>query len=208
MSLITAAQVREHFPALVGTGEDSLLLTLVDRADALMASFCGWPVPGTPSAPTTLTMVSSAYTRVYDGPAWDDDHRIDLGHPWVASITSAAVDSSGDWSYATAITPSDLVLDTRAGALFLKPSSSSAWYNTSRSNQVVFTAGFAATPPDLVATCAMMVRHLLSLRRVNLGETAASQGGQSVTRADADALVPAGVRNALAPYVLWSSRVG
>jgi hypothetical protein len=204
VALITAANVLEHFRQLTGTAENATLTTQIDRFDALAAMFCGWPVPdnGTP------TMTAQTYTRYYDGPSLDQASRLDLGHPVIASYTSAAVDSAGDWSYATAIPSSDLVLDTVGMALWLKPTSSNAWYTSPRSNKVVFTGGFSATPPNLIAAAALGVRHLLTLRGTPLGERATTQGGTSVSRDDMDALLPHAVRDALVPYIHWGSRLG
>lgn len=52
MAIVSAAEVRAvALPALTGTTEDTILGTLIDRADVAMARHLRWPTPasGTPT---------------------------------------------------------------------------------------------------------------------------------------------------------------
>ncbi len=204
MALITAAQVREHYPQIVGTGEDTLLDTMITRADGLIAAYCGYPAY---DGGTVRTLEDQTYTLYLDGPRFTEPQCLDLGIRPVVSVTSAHVDSAWDYGSDAQVATADMVLDARAGLLWLRSDASSSWEDSPRANKVVIVAGFASTPPDLVAAAAMLVRHLLALRHQQ-GVGTFSAGGQSATRSDADELVPAAVREALAPYVLGGSRVG
>ena len=201
MSLITAAQVREHFTALTGTGQDSLLDTMIDRADALMAGWCGWP----PSA-GVYTMASASYT-LYPAPHTTYPEALWHGLKWVTAVTTAHIDEDWDYGADDLVDAGDLVIDNDLGALWLRPDSSWAWSASPRSNKVVLVNGFATTPDDLVAACAMQTRALLDLARVQ-GVSQVSAGGQSFTRSDTDAILLRSVKEALQPYINWRSRAG
>jgi hypothetical protein len=76
MALITQDQLKERLPQYSGTTLDTLHTKLVDRADALMAHFCGFPTPDSAVRPT---LVDSTYTIYLDGPRPHQPRSIDLG---------------------------------------------------------------------------------------------------------------------------------
>lgn len=205
MALISTAQVLQHYPGLVGSGEDTLLAALVDRLDALAAGFCGLPLP---DGATARTLTAATYTREYDGPDPVEPSVIrlydDYG-PNVASITNVWVDA--DQIYATPISSAGYRLVKPRGLLVMLPASTDSWVEAPFANRVTLVAGYATTPPDLIAIAATGVRHLLQLRRAGQVDQV-TQGGQSVTWRDAGALLPAAVRDALGPYRAGSSRAG
>jgi hypothetical protein len=210
MALITAAQVREHYAKLTGTNEDTILNTLVTRADSLMAQWCGLPRPD--SGPHTLEDVT--YTRYYDGPSILDPRILDLDVAPVQSITSLATDTAGTWAYGTTWTvTTDYVLDINRGKVYLSPGSSKAFISAHRAIKVVLVAGFTTVPADLVAACAFQVVHLLNLR-TSQGLQTVNAGGSSATKAfnseqgGADFLIPPLVQAALRPYRLVGSYGG
>jgi hypothetical protein len=205
MALITAAQFREHFPALTGTAEDTLLDTLIGRADDLMAAWCGYPPYD--SGGGLHSLEDQTYTFYPSGPAWDEPRKMILPIKPIQSITSAYVDENEDYGSSTQVASGDMVLDGFRGEIWLTPDASSSWATGGRANKITVVAGFASIPAGLVAIAAAEVRHLLDLRRVQ-GQGQVTQGGQSTTRNDLDALVPQLVRDGLAPYVIWSSRAG
>jgi hypothetical protein len=202
MPLITGAQVRQHTPQISGTLEDSNFETVVNRADALMAAYCRWPKTNA----GIYTMVSSTYV-LYPRP-WHEDPRA-LGYDlrWVATITSAYIDALWEYGADTQVTASDLVVDNDEGVLWLKPNATSfsAWSTERRANKVTLTAGFAATPDEIVVACAFAVRHLLGRGRT--GGNVASRAGESVTPADADTLLPKATKEALGAYMRSSALV-
>lgn len=204
MALITAAQVREHYPQITGTGEDVILDTMIGRVDALMAAYCGFPAY---DGGQIRSLEDQTYTLYLDAPRFAEPACLDLGIRPVVSVTSAHVDTAWDYGGDAAVSAGDMVLDGRRGLLWLRPDASSSWAEAPRANKVVIVAGLSTTPPDLVAAAAMAVRHLLTLRHQQ-GVASFSGGGQSVTRADADVLLPTAVREALASYVLGASLAG
>lgn len=204
MAVITPAQVREHWAAITGTAEDTLLTSFCDRADALMAAFCGLPMPDT----GFQTLAAATYTRYYDAPdvLYPRAIRLGLGAN-VASITSAALDSAGDDTYATAVAAGDLVLDKSMGLLFQKRTSVTPWLESDRGNKVVMVAGWSTSPPNLVLAGAALVQHLFARRKGGLTEQL-SQSGQTIGQPEAAKLLPISVREALAPFRCGGSRAG
>ena len=213
LALITAAQFREHYPLLTGTGEDTLLDKLIARADQLMAAFCSHPTNDS----KVHTLESSTYT-IYPRPRHDEPAVLDLPHPLVSSITSAYIDP--DWrsdlstAYGSgdAVASGDRLLDAVARELWISSTASPfpAWSSVPRANKIVMVAGFAAATatPEFIAMAAMAARHLLDLTKT-LGITAITQGGgQSATLGDAAQLLPAAVKEHLGPWVVWAGRVG
>lgn len=205
VAIITTAQVLEHFPGIVGSGEDTLLAKLVDRLDALAAAFCGLPLP---DSATARTLAAATYTKEYDGPDPVVPTAIrlydDFG-PNVASITNVWIDA--DQVYSTAASSSGYRLIKPRGLLVMLPTSLDSWVEAPFGNRVTLVAGYATTPPDLIAACAMGVRHLIQLRRSGNFDQL-TQAGQSFTLRDAGVLLPGSVKEALGPYRAGSSRVG
>ena len=203
MALITASQVREHFPQLQGSADDPVLDTLIARADALMALWCGFPRPDAGAH----TLTAATYTVYPKAPDPDEPRRIALPvHP-VVSLTTVHVDPDELYGASTEVASGDMILDGQAGEVWLTRQSTRTWASEGRANKVVAVAGFATTPPDLVALAASTVRHLVDRRR-NQGAQAQSAQGASTTLVDAEALLPQAVRDMLGQYVIWSSRVG
>ncbi len=211
MAIITAAQVRDHFAKLpaAATAEDTILNTLVTRADALLAQWCGYPR----NDAGIYTFEDTACTLYIDGPDVAQPRKLKLGFHPIASLTSVATDTVGDWTWSTTITSSDYVLDGVKGHLWLKPTSTYAWQEGPRANKVVALVGFTAAPNDLVALVAMQVVHLLQLRNTQ-GLTNLSAAGQSAQKpgnpatGGSDFLIPPVVQAGLTPYIVWESRCG
>lgn len=203
MALITAAQVKEHYPQLTGATEDTVLDTLIARADGLMAAFCGFPPPD--SGGHTLEDVT--YTLYFDEPSHDDPRRIDLGVKPVVSVTTAHSDSNLDYGATTLIASTEYFVETKKGRLHLRPDASHSWSVGSLANRIVLVAGFATTPPALVALAAMAVRHLWDLRGVQ-GVSSQTMGGDTSVRSDATEILPLAVQDGLGPYRIWGAAAG
>lgn len=203
MALVTAAQVREHYPSLTGTGEDTLLNTLITRADGLMAAYCGYPACDSGHH----TLEDETYT-LYLEAAVEDPRVLRLPVRPLQSVTSANVDATWDHAAATAVSAADYLAVAIDGALYAKPTGSlQAWSTELRSNKVVVVAGFATTPPALVAIAAMAVRDLLDAGKVGQ-QTSGSSSRQSYSRPEAGSLLSLAVRGSLdAGYAMWSRRV-
>lgn len=136
---------------------------------------------------------------------------IDLPHGAVYAIDEVFVDTNWRSNPTTSHGAGTLVADT---AYVLDRQRRELWYptgwvNDPRANLVNFQAGVTSTPMpfDIVWMVQAGVKHLLDMPRYG-SVAAVSQGGQSLTRADAEAFLPAPVRNALGPYRVWGALVG
>lgn len=203
VALITFAQFKEHVPQLQGGTDQTLVETLISRADALMAAFCEFPVYDGGIAPT---LEAQDYT-LYVEPRADDARALDLRLRPIIDVTSVHV--SEDWSFGSTdeVDSGDYIRDDQRGVLWLKPTASASWSSDARANKVVVTAGFETTPPNLVAITAFAARHLYMPMRHSPEFTNVAGKGFSATKRDAEELLPAAVREALAPLILWSRRL-
>lgn len=195
MALITPANFREHFPALTGTGEDSVLTTLIARADDLLAAFCGFrPYDG-----VIHSLTQQSYSLKYSGPSRVDPRVLCLCTRPVGSVSTVEVDATGFFGGSEeALTEgTDFVADLEEGILLR--SDGERWPVAIKGISVEFTAGFATTPPGLVAIAAAEVRHLWNLRNTQ-GESGYTIRGDSAQLEDWDQLIPLAVQAAIAPY--------
>ncbi len=203
MALVTPDQVREHYPSLVGTGENVLLTTLCSRIDGLLAAWCGYP----PNDAGTRTLEDATYTEHLGRPALDD-RVLRLSIAPIVSVTTVHVDAGLEYGTDALVDPSDYQVIESAGELVLTSASTTAWSHVARANRVVYVAGFATPPPDLVAIAALAVRDLVDRGKTG-DQLSGSSSRQSYSRAAASHLLSEAVRTALdAGYTLWGSRVG
>ncbi len=197
--------MREHYPGLTGTGEDTLLASFVARADGLMAGYCGFPRP---AASQARTLEAATYVSYLDGPRLDEPRILDLPVYPVVSVTSVYLDASWDYGAAALLDPSEYELVAATGELYLPGSSAHGWIAAARAQKVTYVAGYSTAPPDLVAITALAVRHLLDQRHAPQ-VLSSTVGGVSQSREAAGSLLPPTVRAALdGGYALWGSRVG
>lgn len=199
MTLPTAAVVRGWIPSLGGTGEDTTLDLFIARADAVLASWCGFPAASQSVDPT---MEATTYTHYLDGPTSTDPRLIRLPVRPVASVTSVHQDDTGDASYATEIVSGDRVLDDLAGTIWLTPDATSigGWMTRRRAIKVVYSAGIN-TGADLrtVTAISMLVAHWWQARRSS-GLSQVSMGDMSQAMVSGE--IPAAVRE-----VMWPLRM-
>jgi hypothetical protein len=195
MALITAANFRQHYPQLTGTGEDTVLDALIARADALMAAWCGFrPYDG-----SNRSLTSQSYALKYSAPSAVDPRALCLCARPLSAVSAVEVDVTGFFTgdEEALVEGTDFVVDLEEGILIR--ADGEIWPVALKGISVEFTAGFSSTPADLVAIAAAEVRHLWNLRNTQ-GESAYGMGPDSATLADADALIPLAVQQALAPY--------
>lgn len=202
MPLITPDQVREHFAALVGRTADDLVLALIDRADGLMAGYCGWP----PTVDGRLTMQASTYLRHPRRPLADNKRGLFLGVRPAVSITSIYVSADEQYTAADLLASTEYELDTETGIVWLDTTAAAhSWIDAPgrhRGNRVRFVAGWhqGDVPPDVVALAASTVAHLFRRRNTADGLTSASSGGQSVATRTLVSMLPDEVRTGLSPW--------
>ena len=192
MALITAPQAREKIPSLTGTGEDTLLDTMIAAAGVAFARYCGYPAASVGGNPT---MEAATYTRYLDGPGGRD---LNLDVWPVNSVTSIEDDPTRDFDgSAYLVAPTDYTIrDGNRGLVVLKSTAAHGqWSHIDGAIKVVYSGGFSAGPATLKELCKHAVRHAYDLRATQ-GKTNLSQGGVNVGLRDEDYL-PALVRQGL-----------
>ena len=202
--LLTAAQVREHYPSLSGTGEDARVEAIIPRVEGLVAAYLGLPAADS----GVHTLDDTTYTRHLEADA-TDARRLRLGVRPVVSITSLHVDPLWVYGSDTAYTSgTDFVLDAAEGALYALPSGTLGEFSAElRANRAVVVAGFASGPPALLAVLALAVRDVLDRGKTG-DQLSASTSRQNFSRGQATHLLSEAVRTSLDPWVDWGARVG
>ena len=166
MPVATAAKLRDLLPYLIGTVEDTLLLTFIDRADAAIAQRLGFPTTGGGA----LTLASSSYTAYPDA---ENGGRVDSETlrltPWpVSAITTIHDDQRGGnvaYDAGSLIAAADYELDGPAGRVYLVPVRTFGSFSSYRRRcRVVFVAGWATLPADLMQAVLMLAKHLYERR--------------------------------------------
>lgn len=194
MPVITAARVRSLLPVLSGTGEDTELEALIDVADAQIAQSLGLSKPDS----GTRTLGSATYTLTHPDVTLPTARLVYLPLLNVTAITSLHSSELQVFDSSSLISSDDYRLDSRTGAIRLKPTSTDLNV-TDGCVQVVAVAGWAdLTTEDVLAQAvAMHARHLWTLRRTQ-GQTSISEGGGSASLRDET--IPAVVEQMIAPY--------
>ena len=190
MALTTAATVRNYIRALTGTGEDTLLDTLIARFDDVASAYCGFPVNSNQS-----TFENNTYTHYFDG---DGTDVLYLRVVPVNTITSVHVDVNRAYGSSTLVDSSDYAIDTALGLLLLNTDSTQGAFNRGyRSVKVVYTAGYTTIPDGIVHACGIQVNHWY-MNRDTIDKTSINQNQSSIAVRSLE-LLPS-VRQALGPY--------
>lgn len=216
MPLVTKAECKAYIPQITaaGTSEDTLLDALIDRAEAILAQWCGY-VPA--SAGVAPSLASAAYTiyvaaRTRDSATgWANEEPVyrTLRLPVrpVTAITTIHADPERVFGAATAVASTDYELLGDLGEVKLLPRSVlGSWYPQDRAQKVVCTAGFVTTPADLKHAICLQVAALFR-RRGAAGVERSSTSKSSSVDWHKD-LVPPDVVAAAAPYRLPSLWLG
>jgi hypothetical protein len=156
VAILTAAEVRAvALPALTGTTEDTLLGTLIDRADVAIARHLRWPTP----ASGTPTLEAASYVLLPERVDYLDPTLLSAGMRPIISITSIAVDD-GTGAYGTTLAASAYALRTSAGRIkridgdpWIVDYLAAGWY------KVTVSAGFSTIPADIKQAACLLVAH-------------------------------------------------
>lgn len=199
MALPTASAVRSlTLRSITGTSEDTRIDTLIATADEVAARWCLYP-QATDGVPPTLEETS--YTITASRPDRTEPSVLRTLLRPLVSVTSVAVDSAGDWTYAQTI-PSTEYATSIGGVVRLRPTSAYSWLTGPRANRVALVAGYdVGATPSLTLAIALLVAHWWPRGLVPLGVQAQAVGGESVTR-EPDGGLPPTVRALLAPHRL------
>ncbi|HZL59440.1 MAG TPA: hypothetical protein VFC38_07040 [Stellaceae bacterium] len=176
--LTTLANVKAWLsPPLTTTNDDALLTRLVTAASQFIQSWLG------------RTIAEATYMETRDGPGGT---RLFLRNRPVVSVAAVTVDGVA--------VPASSPPPTGAGYLFDDSSLYLVGHAFSRGRQNVtvnYTAGFAATPPEIEQACIALVA-LRYKERDRIGQVSKNLGGEVVAFAQKD--VPADVATLLAQY--------
>lgn len=192
--MITPATFRLWYPALEGTDSDDELVEIIAGAIALIALYLGYPE----ADDGTRSFDLGTYTFTLSGPAARQPLALCLCVRPIDEVVSVSVDPL--WGYGTTLVEDvDYVVDYDHGIILLKPGGSlTSWPTAFRAIRVVVTAGYATLPAHLVPLVVDTARHLWARRSVQ-GQTSYSAFGDSAALTDFDALIPAAVKELLAP---------
>jgi hypothetical protein len=201
MPLVSATDAKHLAPGLTGTGADTVLEELLDRADAMCAAWCGF---GFDDGGTVLpTFAASTYTWLLAGRRHTKGRTLYLPVWPVVSITSIEDDPNEQFDGTSYLIASgDYVLRKRDGRVVIDPTSSEGWSDTDEETiKVVCSTGFAsnAVPDDLRQAICLQAVSLLN-SRASIGLTAASLGGASASPVDGAQGLTDEVRALLIPY--------
>jgi uncharacterized phiE125 gp8 family phage protein len=144
IALASAAEARVVLK-ISGSGEDTILEDLINRASAFANKFTG------------RQLLEAAITEYYDGDGTDE---LALNNYPVSAVTSVHDDVLRVFGSTTEIVAGDRILDGAAGIIKLWNSAFS-FIKGKRNVRVVYTAGYpsASIPHDLKEAVLMIVQH-------------------------------------------------
>lgn len=195
MSLVTTDLLKEYLPELTGTGANTELQNLLDRAESAIARWLGFPIP---DGSNTATIAVSTYT-LYVDEYWRDDRTV-LPLPIKPVVTISSVHSDPDRNYGsdTEVGSTEYEIDKLNGLLIIKPDVSTVGFSKGfRSNKVVGTFGFTLFHKDVVHAVCVYSSHLHRAKS-NQGKKSTSIRNSTVTFLPNT--IPPEVKEILYPY--------
>lgn len=183
MAIMTAASLREAMPELTGTAEDTKLETLISRADAWAARWCGIPPASATAAPT---LESTTYTLYLTG---SGGRELYLPLRNFTSITSIYDDPTLDFTSSTYLVSSGdyaLRYDPLRGQFVMLTSTAThgAWSETPRAIRVVGAAGYATVPGHVQEAIRKGLRNMWEERKRAGKLSISNQGSTSYMEGD------------------------
>ena len=198
MALVTAAEARLNIPGLSGTGEDTNLDTLIARADAALAQWCGYE-PATEGGAAAASLEDVTYTRYLKGPG---GRELQLPFYPIYSVTTIEDDPTEAFNWSSyLISSGDYTIRKDRGVVLLKQTAANAAWSESDSDVIraVWVGGWTTIPADMKQACIQLVTYWMN-QRGTLGKQSINAAGVSVTPRDEQ--LPATVRQLMSPYRL------
>jgi hypothetical protein len=195
MPLVTTDILKEYLPEITGTGSDTELSNLLDRVEATIARWLGFPSPDSSNTPK---LDVNTYTLYIDSYWIDDISVLQLPLKPVVTITSVHADPDRVYGADTEVNSDEYEIDKQQGLLIIKPNTSTVGFTKSyRGNKVVGTFGFTLYHKDIV--------HAICVYASQLHRAKTSQGKQSQTVRAASTTylpntMPSEVKEILYPY--------
>jgi hypothetical protein len=200
VAVLTTAEAKTFLRGIASgsSSQDTLIDTLVTRADQVLSRWCGYPAY-TDGAAGATTFEDQSYTLYMSGPG---GRSLKLPVYPISSVTSIEDDSTEAFDGSTYLVASgDYTTRKSEGVVLLTPTSvHGEWSDTSSPVlKVVVVAGWSTVPEQLKQACGEMVKHLWEMREKS-GEQSRSQQGISVSYRDEQ--IPPHLRAILSPYRL------
>lgn len=171
MALVSVATCKEYLPEVTGSGADSDLTNLINRAESEIARYLGFPLYDSGASPT---LDDQTYTIYLDGPMYTDQSVLQLPFKPIVSITSIHSDPNLEYTSQHEIVGSSFDLDKQNARVILKPKETTQGFDRSyRAIKVVMVAGYASAPADLEHAICVFVSHL---HRAKSGQGRQSSG--------------------------------
>ena len=195
MPLVTTDILKEYLPEITGTGSDTELSNLLDRVEATIARWLGFPSPDTSNTPK---LDVNTYTLYIDSYWIDDISVLQLPLRPVVTITSVHADPDRVYGADTEVKADEYEIDKQQGLLIIKTNTSTVGFTKAyRGNKVVGTFGFTLYHKDIV--------HAICVYASQLHRAKTSQGKQSQTVRAASTTylpntMPSEVKEILYPY--------
>lgn len=195
MALVTTDILKEYLPEITGTGSDTELSNLLDRVEATIARWLGFPAP---DASNTPTLAVTTYTLYIDSYWIDDISVLQLPLKPVVTITSVYADPERKYTADTEVNSDEYEIDKQQGLLIIKPDTSTVGFTKGyRANRVIGTFGFTLYHRDLVhAVCV----YASQLHRAKSSQGKKSQTVRQATTTYSPNTIPLEVKEILYPY--------
>lgn len=195
MALVTNDILKEYLPELTGTGADTELTNMLDRAESTIARWLGYPHP---DGSNTCTLVVSTYTLYIDSYWYENVSVLQLPIKPVTTITSVHSDPDRVYGSDTEVTSTEYEIDKQLGQLIIKPNVSTVGFSKAfRANKVVGTFGFTLFHKDIVHAVAVYASHLY---RAKSSQGKKSQTIRNATTTYMPNTIPPEVKEILYPY--------
>lgn len=199
MALVTSTVLKEYMPEIQGTGADAELTALINRVEAVVAQYLGFPLNWDGSGYRSSLDIHT-YTRYYDGPSFSNSFVLDLRIKPVHSVTSIHSDPYQEYGSDTLIDSSTYELDSIEGHVRLLPKNVTEVFDKGyRAIKAIFSAGYNSTtaPPDIIHAICVWASQLQRFK-ANQGKENISQRGGSVTLSAKT--MPTEIKQLLQPY--------
>lgn len=195
MSLVSVANVKEYLPEVQGTAADTDLSNLLERVEAIIARFLGFPVNDSGS----LALVASTYTLYVDSPALFDRAVLQIPIKPIISITSVYSDLDREYTADTEIHSNEYTLDKEKAQIILKNNVATVGFNEGyRANRIICSAGFDSDYTDLIHAICVYTSHLYRAK--------ANQGKKSTSIRNANTTFSANTMPEEVKQILYSFR--
>ena len=125
MPLVTTDILKEYLPEVTGTGSDTELSDLLDRVEATIARWLGFPSPDSSNTPK---LDVNTYTLYIDSYWIDNISVLQLPLKPIVTITSVHADPDRVYGSDTEVNSDEYEIDKQQGLLIIKPNTSTVGF--------------------------------------------------------------------------------